>query len=285
MGYTAAVIIGAPRSGTNMLRNMLTQIPGVGTWPCDEINYIWRYGNARYPNDEFTADMATERVRSYIRKQFDWVADRYNAHIVIEKTCANALRIDFVESILNSPKYVFIHRNGIDAVSSAMQRWRASVDLPYVLAKARFVPVADLPFYAMRYFGNRLSRRLSSDGYLSTWGPITAEMHAQRGNLTLAELCASQWSACVESALEALENIAPERVLRISYEELIKDRFGHATVLARFLDVDAKTMIGVPAFNDMRAESIGKGRQLLDSGTIDDIVKIAGPALRRLGYR
>jgi hypothetical protein len=268
-----------------MLRNVLTQMPGVGTWPCDEINYIWRHGNARYPNDEFTADMATRGIRSYIRKQFDWVADRYDAHIVVEKTCANSLRVAFVESILRSPKYVFIHRNGVDAVSSAMQRWHADVDPQYILDKARFVPVMDLPLYAFRYVRNRLSRSLSVDGNLSMWGPITAEMREQRRDLTLAELCASQWSACVERALEAFENIAPARVLRISYEGLIEDRFGHATRLAQFLDVDANTMTEAPAFTDMSAESIGKGRQLLDSGTIDDIVKIAGPALSRLGYR
>ena len=40
------VIIGAARSGTNMLRDVLVKLPGVGTWPCDEINYIWRHGNA-----------------------------------------------------------------------------------------------------------------------------------------------------------------------------------------------------------------------------------------------
>ena len=53
------VIIGAPRSGTNMLRDVLTSFDGIGTWPCDEINYIWRHGNVRYPSDEIPADRAT----------------------------------------------------------------------------------------------------------------------------------------------------------------------------------------------------------------------------------
>ena len=30
--------------GHNMLRDVLTKLPGVATWPCDEINYIWRHG-------------------------------------------------------------------------------------------------------------------------------------------------------------------------------------------------------------------------------------------------
>ena len=43
------MIIGAARSGTNMLRDVLTSLDGVDTWPCDEINYIWRHGNIRWP--------------------------------------------------------------------------------------------------------------------------------------------------------------------------------------------------------------------------------------------
>ena len=71
MNYQPLIIIGAPRSGTNMLRDLLTELPGVGTWPCDEINYIWRHGNVQYPSDEFIPHMATPRIRKYIRKQFD----------------------------------------------------------------------------------------------------------------------------------------------------------------------------------------------------------------------
>ena len=53
------VLVGAPRSGTNMLRDVLTALDGIGTWPCDEINYIWRHGNVRYPSDELPRENAT----------------------------------------------------------------------------------------------------------------------------------------------------------------------------------------------------------------------------------
>ncbi|MDN5869897.1 MAG: sulfotransferase [Nitrococcus sp.] len=36
--YQPVVIIGAPSSGTNMLRDVLTPIPDVPTWPCENIN-------------------------------------------------------------------------------------------------------------------------------------------------------------------------------------------------------------------------------------------------------
>ena len=69
--YKKLIIIGAPRSGTNMLRDLLCSIDGVGTWPCDEINYIWRHGNLKENTDEFKSHHASEKAISYINKKFD----------------------------------------------------------------------------------------------------------------------------------------------------------------------------------------------------------------------
>ena len=58
------VIVGAGRSGTNVLREVLCSFPGFSTWPCDEINYIWRHGNRGAPTDELTPDDARPEVVS-----------------------------------------------------------------------------------------------------------------------------------------------------------------------------------------------------------------------------
>jgi hypothetical protein len=171
MQYSPLIIIGAPRSGTNMLRDVLTSLPTVETWPCDEINYIWRHGNVRYPSDEFRPDMARPGVRGYIRKQFDWVARKYKAQTVVEKTCANSLRVGFVDQVVPDAKYIFIHRDGLDAVGSAIKRWKAKLDIPYLARKARFVPASDLPFYGSLFVWNRIHRLLSKEKRLTVWGP------------------------------------------------------------------------------------------------------------------
>ena len=61
--YTTLIILGAPRSGTNSLRDSLTNIPGYYTWNCDEINYIWRYGNRDYPNDNLPLNLLTNKKK------------------------------------------------------------------------------------------------------------------------------------------------------------------------------------------------------------------------------
>ena len=71
------IIIGAPRSGTNMLRDVLTSINGIETWPCDEINYVWRHGNVFYPSDEIPVENASPAVKRYIQKSFKLAKNKY----------------------------------------------------------------------------------------------------------------------------------------------------------------------------------------------------------------
>ena len=173
--YDKLIIVGAPRSGTNMLRDMLAKLPGVGTWPCDEINYIWRHGNVRYLSDVFSPDMATPRVVSYIQRQFDDFAGKNSLRVLVEKTCANSLRIGFVDKVVPDAKYIFIVRDGLDAVGSAMIRWRAELDFVYLLKKARYVPLSDLPYYAFRYFWNRVYRVVSVEADGERYGAGAGE--------------------------------------------------------------------------------------------------------------
>src|SRR6185503_1405135 len=110
----ALIIIGAPRSGTNMLRDLTCTLPGCGTWPCDEINFIWRHGNVGYPSDAIPPRLATARVRSFIRSRFAKIARQRGLTTVVEKTCANSLRVPFVDSVVPEARYIFLVRNGVD---------------------------------------------------------------------------------------------------------------------------------------------------------------------------
>ena len=65
---------------------------------------------------------------------------------MVEKTCANSLRISFVNEVVPEAKYIFIYRDGIDSTGSAKLRWTAELDIHYILKKVRFVPMMDLPY-------------------------------------------------------------------------------------------------------------------------------------------
>ena len=150
---------------------------GVATWPCDEINYIWRHGNVRYPSDELTPERARPEVVRSIRWQFDWMGRRYGAYAVLEKTCANSLRVPFVDAAVPDARYLLIRRDGVDAVGSAMKRWKAALDSPYLAQKARFVPMSDLPYDGGRYLWNRIYRLFSREERLACALAATVGWH------------------------------------------------------------------------------------------------------------
>lgn len=278
------IVIGAPRSGTNMLRDVLTRVPGLETWPCDEINYIWRHGHRSHPSDEFDVEMATQRVQRYVRRRFSQLSRRRHAHTVVEKTCANSLRVEYIDRILPDARFVFIYRDGLDAVASAMQRWNAPMDVRYLARKARFVPPSDLPYHGARFVDGRLRRWQGKPQRPATWGPRVDGMDELMATRPLDEVCAVQWRRCVEVASTGLESVAAERTHRVAYEDFVRDPDREVGRLLDFLEVSPSPHQGARLVDGVSPRSIGKGRQSLTTDQTERLGRIVQPALTRLPY-
>ena len=220
---TKVIIIGAGRSGTNMLRDILTSIPKVSTWKCDEINPIWKYGNRHLVHDELEPSMSNRRIADRINREFERIARKEGADIVVEKTCANSLRVPYVFSIVPEAKFIFINRDGRDVVASAMKRWTSNLDLRYTLKKLQYVPKKDLPFYVWRYGINRLLRFFRGKNHLSFWGPVYKGMAKDANLISLAEVCSKQWSTCTLRANLASGIIPNEQKIYLKYEDFVTD--------------------------------------------------------------
>ena len=269
MKYNTIIIIGAPRSGTNMLRDILSQLDEVGTWPCDEINYIWRHGNIHEDSDEFHPNLATPNVQKYIQGQFNKLAKNGQLKWVVEKTCANSLRVPFIDRVIPKAKYIFIYRNGLDALASANLRWSADLDIPYLLKKIRYVPPADLPFYGLRYFWNRIYRLISRDKRLAFWGPQLSNMTELLERYNLNQVCALQWERCVVKSDEAFRQMDPERVVRVSYEDLVSRPIEELERICKHIGIPVDrekikgkgkhSIVGENRLFDCRAEIINYG--------------------------
>lgn len=278
------IIIGAGRSGTNILRDILCTVTGLATWPCDEINYIWRHGNRSYPTDELEKKHATPRVKKYIRNAFADIQQKYNADTVVEKTCANSLRVRFVNEIFPDAKFIHIIRDGRDVVNSARKRWKADLDIGYILKKARYVPKSDIPYYAWNYFANRINRLFSSDNRLSTWGPKFEGMDELSKNLSIEEICAYQWKRCIEKADYDLAQLNHERVYSITYADLIRIPDRELEALLQFLDIDIHT-IDISSLSAMlHSDSLHKWKDQLDDEQVDKIIGIIKPTLEKFDF-
>ncbi|MCP4370328.1 MAG: sulfotransferase [Deltaproteobacteria bacterium] len=279
------IIIGAGRSGTNMLRDILVQPPDFGTWPCDEINYIWRHGNMRHPTDEFAPELATEQVRLFIRRAFAKIAKKQMISYVVEKTCANSLRVSFVKRIFPEARFIHIIRDGRDVVASAQKRWVAPLDLPYIMRKARFVPFSDLPYYASRYLWNRVYRLVSGGQRLAFWGPRFAGMEQALQKYSLAEVCAIQWQRSVEKAELDFEKIAPTRVYRLRYEDFVTCPDVELQRLGAFLKKNISLQQAKELVREVSTSSVARWKSELDQQILASVESLIGKTLKRHGYQ
>ena len=266
-----------------MLRDLLTRLPGVSTWPCDEINYIWRHYNSTIPHDEFTPNHARSRVKRYIRRAFDSRARREGCRVLVEKTCANSLRVPFVEAVIPEAKFIFLVRDGRDVVASAIKRWTAPLDVGYLLRKARFVPLSDIAYHGARYFAHRAHRVFSSQKRLSTWGPRFVGMREKLATSTLEEVCAAQWVNCVESAAVSFARMDANRVIKLRYEKLVQRPEREVTRLLDFLCIDGDSDRVRAATSGVSAQSIGNWRRL-SQGVVNRIAPIVERQLAAFGY-
>lgn len=279
------IIVGAPRSGTNALRDAMSSLAGFTTWPCDELNPLWRTGNRDVPTDELTVMHARPEVRGRIQNAFAKRARSAPGATVVEKTCANTLRLDFVDRVLPHASYVEIVRDGRDAASSAAERWGASFDLAYSLKKARFVPLADLPGVVVTQLRHRLSKLTGPpQATVRSWGPRFAGLEELiASGASLEQVCAAQWSACT-AASDGFFSSHPETAhLRIRYEDFTADPAATLQAIGTFINVPVTHDEAATAGAGVHNRSLGRWEQTAlarDHRALD----ILAPMLSTLGY-
>ncbi|MCU5783489.1 hypothetical protein MA04_02789 [Alcanivorax balearicus MACL04] len=190
----------------------------------------------------------------------------------------------FVDRVLPGAKYIYIYRDGIDATGSAKQRWTARLDIPYIMEKVRFVPVTDLPYYGLRYFWSRIYRLFSKEKRLAFWGPKLDNMEEILQKHTLNEVCALQWQRCVDKADRDLGEIAPERVIRIRYEDFVSNPVPELQRILVFLNYTASLEEVQAAVKRVSNGSLGKGRKALGDEEVAKLEALTGETLKRHGY-
>ncbi|MDX1616147.1 MAG: sulfotransferase, partial [Candidatus Promineifilaceae bacterium] len=217
------IVTGAGRSGTKLLRAILAQAPETVAFP-REINYLWRHGNVSFPTDELRPEHARPDVSAYIRGRFARWSRRNQTLRVVEKTCANSLRLGFVRAIFPTASLIHLIRDGRAVAESARRRWLARPDLPYLLEKLRWVPARDIPYYGLRYMRYQLGRvRGQAIGAPSSWGPRFAGLDQLMTEKELIQVCGIQWRTCVRAADDYLQSIPDSPGHTLRYEDLVAD--------------------------------------------------------------
>lgn len=235
------IILGAPRSGTTLLCDLLDVHPDVRV--VREPRLVWRYGNDGR-SDQLRAVHARPEVVDHIHGAFAaMLAPDVDADIdarsagrtaesrpaekrMVEKTPANTVRPWFVDAVFPDAYYVHITRDGWAAVPSMRDfsaRRGAGFDGRQVrkmwrrLREAQPRQIAHyLPELAGRVSGRLARRRPMYGPRLAGHGQLLAEL----GPLEVAAL---QWRTCVDSAATFGHTIGPQRYRQVQLERLDVD--------------------------------------------------------------
>lgn len=281
-GFRPLIVVGAARSGTKMLRDIIALHSDVDKVPYD-VNYIWRLGNEKVPHDELSPEQATPEVVMRVRKQLQ----HYNttgAPLLIEKTVGNSLRPEFVDQIFPDALYLHLVRDGRDVVESVYRQWLAPPDWRYIGKKAISFPLAQAFGYAVSYATTTMRKLvLPSNQLAGTWGPRYKGIDEDVATKGLLEVCAIQWRRSVERSLDGLAGIERGRVLTIRYEEFVQNPRQHLVQIAEFIDIGSSPYQDID-IGHISQTNIGKGFRNLTDVQIKMVMSVIFEPLQRLAY-
>ena len=226
------IVLGAARSGTKLLRDLIGSHAEFHASPFD-VNYLWRMGNESVPHDELGPVHATARVIARVRRYLSRLTR--TGTTVVEKTVGNTLRVGFVDRIFPDACFVHLLRDGRDVVASAYEQWQAPVDWRHVAAKARQYPFFAAPGYAARWGVARILR----SNLPPVWGPVYRGIQDDLRVLPLLQVCARQWQRSVEATFDQLIAVDASRVLTVQYRDLVTDPGSQVARIYEFLGASA----------------------------------------------
>jgi hypothetical protein len=279
--YRMIFLIGAARSGTKLVRDVIATHPAIDRVPYD-INYIWRLGNEHLQDDQLPVASITPTIRARIQQR---ITEDYHhgAPFLIEKTVSNCLRIPFLHALYPDALFIYLLRDGRDVVESSMRQWTARPDWRYILRKIRTFPLLSAPTYALRYAFSTVQRLTVNQQTIPTsWGPRYAGIDDDLRTVDLLEVCARQWLRCVELAEHDLGQLPSEQVMTIRYETFVRDPLADLQTLA--------AKIGISAYDErmiagmVSAAYIGRGVQTLPAQQREQLEQVIGTVCDRLGY-
>ena len=220
---TPVILFGAPRSGTQMYRDMICGHPEIVTWPFNEMTYMWRYGNRDYPTDEIPVRLLTKKTANYIRNSFIKLGKRSGCRIVVDKTCHNCLRPNFVSAVFPEAKFIYLIRHGMDVVPSTVKRSESPPPLREYL-RVLSIPRGDIPYYVTRAIWNHGGLLRPGNRSVRVWGPKFEGMEELAKSRPIHEVSAHQWVRHMELTDRFFANSRFEsRLLRVRYEEVTRE--------------------------------------------------------------
>jgi hypothetical protein len=268
-------IIGCSRSGTTVTFETLRSASGLLSFP-HELPQLWnRLSGPEHNGYESEAAGAADARPRHRDAAFSYFFERLGRGQVLDKTCINVMRVPYLHALFPGARFVYIHRDGRDNISSLIDGWR------------------DRGRFGLRQYGWRLPAPVRIDGgEYDDWAFFLPPGWREYNSAPLEEVCAYQWIVANRLALEGKRLVPAERWVQLRYEDLF-DR-----PVAMFAEVFER--LGLP-FEDAvrrRCETLNARPTSLVSGppeqqkwrkrnreAIERVLPKIAPLMHELGYR
>lgn len=221
------VILGAPRSGTTLISQLLKHHPRL--YLANEPRILWKFGNDRR-SDLLAPEHATEPVRAEIRRRLAGEVRDAGRTRLVEKTPSNSLRAPFVDRVLPGAVYINMMRDGRQSVLSIREFWRnhaAGVPSSKLLwQRIKELRPRQAPHYA-KEFVRRVAGKLSPGlAGVPVWGPRVPGIEDWARDRDLLAVAALQWRTCVEIACADGRRLPEDRYTECRLEEFDEAELG-----------------------------------------------------------
>jgi len=284
--------VGAARSGTNFLGDLLAQHPLLAYWRRPK--YVWRHGNAWHPDDCLTPSQARPAVKRYIRRQFHEFLNREGKDRLLVCTQSNSLALGFVKEVFPEIKIIHIIRDGRDVAASQAEEWTIHSSmtksignrppfLELLRRRVKEVPIADLPAYFPEFAGTvwtmltRSKSRYSMGPKIKGWQKLKHEMDRMA-------FTALTWRECVTSARNVGRSMPPDQYMEVRFEDVVRTPEVAVPKLLDFMGLPPSREVDEFVAKKIDRSAAGKRVKQLSPEVMETIMPYVGDLCRDLGY-
>lgn len=274
------ILLGAARSGTKMLRDVIATHPLIAKVPYD-VNFVWKYGNENIDHDLIRTNQIKIDSQVFIDSYFNKFQKK--SKYLIEKTVSNTIRIPYVLALYPNAKYIYLTRDGRDVVESVNRQWGVSPPISYLWNKLKSFPLLHALSYGLKY-GIDLVRIRIINKPTSTyiWGVKYPGYDKDIAESNVLEFCAKQWVKCIQSSEQYKGLIPSANLYEIRYEAFVANPILHLKKISAFLDIE--DIYDAAMVSEINTKNIGKGFAKLSENERHNVLRIIQTQLDKLNY-
>jgi hypothetical protein len=196
-------VVGCSRSGTTVTYETIAASPHLLSFGHEIPEFwdgLWGPQHQRWASEAADAAAARPEHRRAAQRYF---FQRLGPGRVLDKTCINVMRVPYLHRLFPEARFVYIHRDGRDNVSSLMDGW-----------------LHDGHFALSKVLGPFPCEVGIDGGHFNDWSFFLPPGWRDYNDAPLEEVCAYQWSTANRLALEASRQVPPEQWTQLRYEDI-----------------------------------------------------------------